>query len=360
MPPSPREGPKRPKALKSNLGSEAESRRRVFSRSQGGGAEPQVERTGQRFRDFAELAVDIYWETDARLRFVYLSDAYEEFTGVAPQQIIGASYRQLVLSHAEDLKVVERHLAILEARLPYNDFEHTWCRQDGTKRILSASGKPFYDHNGVFRGYRCVARDVTVARYLTRRITYQATHDALTDLVNRHEFERRLERALVSAKCRGLAHSLCFLDLDQFKTVNDSAGHVAGDELLKRIAQLLNDQIRSRDTLARVGGDEFALLIENCPTEKAKDIADALLTTIREFRFEWKGLVFEIGASIGLVPITRENNSVRELLNTVDVACYTAKNLGRNRVHIYDGAEQEARPHRSQRLRAVGLRNTQL
>lgn len=485
MPPSPKKGPRHPEDRKSSRSVGSESRPRIVSRLPAGGVELQAQRTEQRFRDFAVLAVDVFWETDARLRLVYLSDAYEEFTGVNPQEVIGQSYRELVQNHGEDPKAVERHLAVLEARLPYKDFEHTWrhvngtihimlasgkpfydrdgvyqgyrgvakdvtlrkraeqalrdseqrfkdfaeiavdlfwetdadlrfryvpenCKKvmgigaeqmigwthlqllseyiddpdkiahhfgqlearlpyqdfeynwkhpDGSIRVLRSSGKPFYDRHNVFQGYRGVARDVTEAHYLTRRITYQATHDGLTGLVNRHEFERRLERALASARSRRLTHSLCFLDLDQFKIVNDSAGHLAGDELLKRIAGLLKEQIRSRDTLARVGGDEFALLIENCTTEKAKSIADTLVATIREFRFVWEGRTYEIGISIGLVPITSDSDSVVQLLSSVDVACYTAKDLGRNRVHIYQGADKEAGSRHSEIIRAAELFN---
>lgn len=309
----------------------------------------------QRFKDFAEIAVDIFWETDADFRFSYVPDACRQIMGIGPDQMIGWTHQQLLNEYIDDPDKIVHHCGQLEAQLAYHDFEYNWKHPDGGVRVLRSSGKPFYDRNNVFQGYRGVARDVTEAHHLTRRITYQATHDALTGLVNRHEFERRLERALASAKARKLTHALSFLDLDQFKIVNDSAGHIAGDALLKRVAALLKTQIRSRDTLARVGGDEFALLIENCTLEKAKAIVDALISTVGEFRFVWEGRTFEVGISIGLVPITPASESVVQLLSLVDVACYTAKDLGRNRVHIYQGADKEARARHTEILRAAEL-----
>ncbi|MDH3690418.1 MAG: EAL domain-containing protein, partial [Gammaproteobacteria bacterium] len=320
-------------------------------------AEQALRDSQKRFKDFAEIAVDVFWETDADLRFRHVPESCRNIMGIGPEQMIGWTHPQVLNDYIDDPDKIAHHFGQLEARLPYQDFEYNWKHPDGTIRVLRSSGKPFYSPDNAFQGYRGVARDVTEAHYLTRRITYQATHDALTGLVNRHEFERRLERALESARSRSLTHALCFLDLDQFKIINDSAGHIAGDALLKRVAEVLKEQLRSRDTLARVGGDEFALLAENCTTEKAKAIADSLVSTIREFRFVWEGRTFEVGISVGLVPITPQSESVVQLLSLVDVACYTAKDLGRNRVHVYQETDKEAQSRHSEILRAAELIN---
>jgi diguanylate cyclase (GGDEF)-like protein len=170
----------------------------------------------------------------------------------------------------------------------------------------------------------------------TQQISYQATHDTLTGLINRREFEARLERALRSAQQHGNVHALCFMDLDQFKIVNDTCGHNAGDELLRQIAHQLRQKIRERDTLARIGGDEFTLLLENCHLDDAYKVASQLGETVHNFRFAWQDRFFSIGTSIGLVVINTLSESVASLLSQADAACYTAKDLGRNRVYVYN------------------------
>lgn len=169
----------------------------------------------------------------------------------------------------------------------------------------------------------------------TERLSYQASHDALTGLVNRREFERRLEKALSAAREEGRVHALCYLDLDQFKIVNDTCGHVAGDELLRQLTVLLQSKVRDADTLARLGGDEFGVLLDSCPLEQAKIVADLLRQTVKDFHFVWKEKPFVIGVSIGLVPINQDAGSLDAVLSCADAACYAAKDLGRNRVHLY-------------------------
>lgn len=169
----------------------------------------------------------------------------------------------------------------------------------------------------------------------TVQLTYYATHDSLTGLVNRREFEDRMGQALLSARQNGGVHALCFMDLDHFKIVNDTCGHDAGDELLRQVASLLKYKIREGDTLARVGGDEFGLLLENCQLERALEIGHLLCETIRAFRFSWSGKTFTIGASIGIVVINRASDNVSSVLSRADSACYSAKDRGRNQVYVY-------------------------
>ena len=203
-----------------------------------------------------------------------------------------------------------------------------------------------------------VFHDVTEPRRMAQQMAHDATHDALTNLANRREFERRLERALASAKQFGSRHALCYLDLDQFKLVNDAAGHAAGDELLRQIRGLLAGKFRGRDTLARLGGDEFGLLLENCELERALRISDMVIATLRNHRFAWQQWTFHVGVSIGLVSITADAESATQLLTQADVACYTAKERGGNRAHVYQREGTEPPESHAQILRAATLRDS--
>lgn len=175
----------------------------------------------------------------------------------------------------------------------------------------------------------------------TQRLSYQASHDTLTGLINRREFEQRLERALASARQFNHVHTLCYLDLDQFKVVNDTCGHVAGDELLRQLSTLLQAKLRERDTLARLGGDEFGVLLENCDAAAAQPVAEVLRQTVKDYRFLWQGRAFGVGVSIGMVEINADSGNLSALLSAADAACYAAKDRGRNRVHLYQEQDGE-------------------
>ncbi len=205
----------------------------------------------------------------------------------------------------------------------------------GRDYAVQDSAAPIRDRGGAIVGAVLVFQDVTEARRIAREIAHQANHDPLTGLVNRREFERRVENSLISTRVHGAQHALCFIDLDRFKIVNDTAGHAAGDEVLRQVAALLKRRVRGRDTLARLGGDEFCLLIENCPLDKAYALSEGLVAGVRQYRFFWEGRAFEIGASIGVVPVDKDSESTKHLLTDADVACYTAKDRGRNRVQIH-------------------------
>ncbi len=167
------------------------------------------------------------------------------------------------------------------------------------------------------------------------QIKHMAYHDVLTGLANRFQFELVLKRLLNSSKEQGELHAFLYLDLDQFKIVNDTCGHVAGDELLRQLSMVLKKHVRERDTLARLGGDEFGVLLEFCPLSRAQQIAEKLLSEINEYRFSWEGRSFALGASIGLVLISPAHTDIGEIMSQADLACYTAKDLGRNRVYVY-------------------------
>ena len=230
-------------------------------------------------------------------------------------------------------------------------------RRDGHQFDIEYSAAPISGRDGRIFGVVLVFHDVSERRLMIRQMAHDAAHDSLTGLANRREFERRLERALAGAKEHAVEHALCYLDLDQFKIINDTAGHAAGDELLKRVKHLLAESFRERDTLARLGGDEFGLLLEHCPLEQAKLVTKTVIDALRDHRFIWKGRTFQVGASIGIVPITAQSESVGQLLSQADVACYTAKEQGRARIHVYEHADSEPAQRHSELLRVSGLRD---
>ncbi len=201
-----------------------------------------------------------------------------------------------------------------------------------------------------------VLRDVTEAHRLTRRLDYQATHDSLTGLLNRRAFEKALQEVLERDRGEGSTHALCYLDLDQFRLVNNTAGHLAGDQLLCQVCDLFRRRLGDRDVLGRLGGDEFGLLLRNCTREAAKEICEQLVKAVAEFRFVWKGASFKIGLSVGVVPIHGHALDSVKLLTQSDVACYSAKEQGRGRVHVYGGDRKNVSQHHHSRLyRAAGL-----
>ncbi|MBW8371768.1 MAG: EAL domain-containing protein [Thiobacillus sp.] len=182
----------------------------------------------------------------------------------------------------------------------------------------------------------------------TARLVYQASHDALTGLINRREFEQRLERTLWSALQQDREHALCYMDLDQFKVINDSCGHAAGDELLRQLALLLKSNLRERDTLARLGGDEFALLLENCSIPDALEVADTFRAEVQRFRFKWQDRIFAVGMSVGMVAINRDSSTAASLLSAADAACFVAKDRGRNQIHVYESRDIDLVRHRGE------------
>ncbi|WP_018946532.1 bifunctional diguanylate cyclase/phosphodiesterase [Thioalkalivibrio sp. AKL17] len=197
--------------------------------------------------------------------------------------------------------------------------------------------------DGDVTGAVIVLQDMTALSDMTSRLNHQATHDDLTELFNRREFERRVESALSIPGRHRTPHVLCYMDLDQFKIVNDTCGHLAGDALLQRLAELLPRHIRESDTLARLGGDEFGLLLNHCPVERAQEIAEEIIDTVRDLRFEWEGRRFDIGVSIGLVPVYGAQKDLNILLSQADSACYAAKETGRNTVYLWREGDDRLR-----------------
>gem|GEM_PF-502136 len=221
--------------------------------------------------------------------------------------------------------------------------------------IISHSAAPIRNRNNEIIGAVLVFRDVTEEQKLAGQLSWQATHDNLTGLVNRREFESRLEKEIAFAKSSGLESALCYLDLDQFKIVNDTCGHLAGDELLRQVSNLLDHRLRQTDTLARLGGDEFGILLHQSSLAAAQQVAISLQKQLQQFRFVWEDKTFQVGVSIGLVAINAETPDLTSALSAVDAACYAAKNQGRNRIHIYQADDQELIKQRGEMRWAVQI-----
>lgn len=310
-------------------------------------ANRRMQASEARFKDFAETAADWFWETDAQHRFTYLSERFERSTGTVAQACLGSTVGEVFGSRIDSARQKRACQEALDNRTAPCDLELSWGHADGTIRIQQVSAVRFNDDEGEFRGYRGTGRDVTTARQLSQQLSHQASHDSLTGLVNRREFELQLARELEDVARTDAHHALCFLDLDQFKLVNDTSGHVAGDELLRQLGEVLKAHVRRGDTVARIGGDEFGVLLKNCSLVEALRVSKNLRNAVGEFRFGWEDKVFDIGVSIGLVAVTREAGDTGKLLNEADAACYAAKESGRNRVHVF-------RPDDEDQLRRQG------
>ncbi len=215
--------------------------------------------------------------------------------------------------------------------------------REGQEKAIQDSAAPIRDRGGCIVGAVVVFHDVTRERRLRRALAFQAAHDALTGLINRREFDARLHAALQATRRGGAGHAVLYIDLDQFKLVNDTCGHSAGDRLIREITALIQARVRAVDVIARLGGDEFGVLLEGCSLEQAGTIAETVRQAIRDHRFVWAGNTLSVGASIGIVDITPNTESVAALLSAADVACYSAKDQGRNRIQVYEGGHGEQR-----------------
>jgi diguanylate cyclase (GGDEF)-like protein/PAS domain S-box-containing protein len=277
--------------------------------------------------------------TDAKGVIDYLNPVAEALTGWRLEDSQGRAIEEIFRAfHEETCEPLENPLAVAirRTRSIKSVRPMLLIRRDGNEIYVESTASPIRDGSGAVSGGVLVFHDVSEARELNRRLSYHASHDVLTGLVNRREFENRMERALKSAKARETSYALCCLDLDQFKIVNDTCGHSAGDALLGQVGALLKSKVRWRDTLARLGGDEFGILLESCSLDEAMRTAESLREAVRNFKFTWEERTFRLGASIGVVPISADNADVASVLSAADSACQAAKEAGRNRVHSFE------------------------
>lgn len=280
--------------------------------------------------------------TDPLGKTRYLNRVAEQLTGWNNEMAEGLDIAQtlnLVDAHTGQ---ASEHVAIkcLRLRQAIGMSTHTQLiTREGRRIDVEESAAPIWSRDGDILGAVVVFRDVSHERKLSQQLSWQATHDALTGLINRREFEHLVAGALHTAKQDGHVHALLYLDLDQFKVINDTCGHGAGDVLLQLLSKMLQGQMRDSDILARLGGDELGVLLPHCPLDHARLIGEQLRQSIREFRFAWDERSFELGVSIGIVEINQDSKSMSELLSAADQACYLAKEQGRNRIHVYQESD---------------------
>ena len=307
-----------------------------------------IENALARQKEQAEITLhsvgDAVITADEQGNVIYLNPVAEQLTGWRKEEARAQPLRNIyrivnettrkALEHPAMMGVLDMPIAGLSA--------HTiLISRTGEEFAVEDNAAPIRDGRGQISGAILVFRDVTAPRQMQKQIGWQASHDPLTGLANRREFEALLERSLASAREQRKQHALLYLDLDQFKVINDTCGHMAGDELLKQVANLLLPLVRGSDTLARLGGDEFGVLIEGCSLEQAEQVAQKLHRTLVDFRFVWREKNFRIGVSIGLVAIHAQSGALSNLFSAADAACYMAKEQGRNRIWIHQENDSE-------------------
>ncbi|MDH4048012.1 MAG: EAL domain-containing protein [Gammaproteobacteria bacterium] len=282
--------------------------------------------------------------TDNEGRIDYMNRAAESMTGANREEAAGHRIAELFsLIDETDRRAlgdpVEKCLAMRRrvnmgrrALLVSRDGEH--------EHSVEITASPIRGPGNSISGTVVVFHDVSEVRGLTRQMSYQATHDPLTGLVNRREFERRLQESMDTARTDENVHMLFYMDLDRFKAVNDSCGHLAGDNLLREVAALIKDKVRDSDFVGRLGGDEFGALLARCPIEKARQIATDICNAVADYRFVWKDKIFNIGISVGLVEINHASGTLQDVISAADSACYVAKQRGRGQVHVYSARDE--------------------
>lgn len=308
------------------------------------------ERTAELYleKERAEVTLDSIADavitTDAQGNVQRLNPVAEQLTGWRMQDVKGkpltAVYR--AINEATRAPADEITAAALRAGKPVNGSGCTVLQaRDGREFAVDESAAPIYDHDDRVIGSVLVFRDVSAKREMARQLSHQASHDALTGLPNRANFESRLQQAIESARKNSQQHAFLYLDLDRFKFVNDTCGHAAGDELLRQVSELFRAAVRESDIAARLGGDEFGVLLLHCPLPVAKKIAEKIRKRVEEFRFLWGGRSFSVGVSIGLIAIHAGSGDTTRVLSAADRACYLAKEQGRNNVQIYQDNDKE-------------------
>ncbi|MEL7008314.1 MAG: EAL domain-containing protein [Cyanobacteria bacterium J06588_4] len=295
----------------------------------------------QRYKDLAQAGANVFWELDKQLKYSYISGSTEDLCGLDPEDLKGNYPPQLHKNNPLLDVDWEKFERLTKTRQPFKNFTFSLQDRDKGVRIFKINGNPLFDEQHNFLGYRGVKQEITAEQNLYQKIAYQAAYDDLTGLLNRREFNQKLEYSVQKAHKYSTESVLCYLDLDRFKIVNDTAGHLVGDRLLSELAKLLEGMIRKEDTLGRLGGDEFGLLLEGCSITEAKQVCEQLIKAINNYRLKWKTVEFDVGVSIGMVGISNNAADAAELLSRADLACYQAKNLGRGRVYVVDNNDRD-------------------
>ena len=312
-----------------------------------------IEAARYREKELAEVTLHAIGDgvitTDADGRVEYMNPAAEEYTGWNCEEARGRPL-DVVYDVVDEQTGQPLPFAVDNEQQPQGARGITvkLVGRGGSSCAVRDSCAPIHDRKGKMVGRVVVFHDVSQIHAMAQQLTWQASHDPLTGLINRREFERCLGGLVESARADGKQHALMYMDLDNFKTVNDTCGHAAGDELLRQLTTVMLSKMRGSDTLGRVGGDEFAGLLESCPLDQGMRIANGLREAVRDFRFIWQDKTFGVGISIGLVPIDAESGGVSRLLATADSICYEAKSKGRDRVQVYRPSDGKASSQRGE------------
>jgi diguanylate cyclase (GGDEF)-like protein/PAS domain S-box-containing protein len=285
--------------------------------------------------------------TDAEGRVDYINPVAQDLTGWDMRNAHGESIESLMtLINEHTRATVDNPLSrcLKEGRVITLADGSVLINKDGNEVPIQDSAAPIRDRIGNIIGAVMVFHDVSKESRLFRKLSYQASHDTLTGLINRREFENKLVTALDAAhNSPDQTHALLYLDLDQFKVVNDTFGHTAGDELLRQVAEVVQANIRSTDIVARLGGDEFGILLERCTEERAMEVGEAIRGAVESHRFNWKDAFTSARCSLGVVMVSKESPDVASVMSSADVACYSAKDMGRNQIHLYQDSDASMR-----------------
>jgi len=298
----------------------------------------------QRYRELFQNVTAGVFQTTPDGKFMAANPALVRMLGYDSED------EMLALDVARDIYVDADHRAAWATAMAeggeVRNAELALKRRDGSKIVVLENSRAVRDTEGRVIFYEGTLTDITAAHELSQQLSYDASHDALTGLANRREFELKLQRAIEMTQATGAQHAVCYLDLDRFKVVNDTCGHVAGDELLRQLGHVLQLKVRSADVVARLGGDEFVLLLHNCGPNDALQVANNLLKAVAAFQFVWAQHTFTLGVSIGVVMVNTSFRRLAQVMNAADTACYSAKDAGRNRIHVFqEDAEAVAQRH---------------
>lgn len=290
--------------------------------------------------------------TDINGIVTYINPAAENLLGITVSAAEGLHINQVFLvKYFSDKKPIKYPIAtcLMDGKPIHHETPLLLFGANDTEFVIRDTATPIRTRSGKITGMVLVFHDFTHIQNISDQLTYQASHDELTGLFNRREFEKQLTTILEEIEHTNEEHSICYIDLDYFKIINDTCGHFAGDQALKEISRIIHNNIRKNDVLARLGGDEFGVIFRNCPFKKAFDISSTIKDKIKDYKFTWEQHVFDVGASIGMTTISNEQQTLSELMIQADTACYVAKDKGRNYVHVYHG-EDESQLKRSGEL----------
>lgn len=319
-------------------------------------AKAEQSQLGDYLAGVLEGTEDLVLALDNQLKVITFNNAYQkQFKDIFGFTIaVGDNLPEILDSFPNERRIYQR---LWERALERDNFcvEMPLAQREEDIPIYEIRFSRITNSKGERLGAAHIARNITDRVKVQEKLNYLAKHDPLTGIFNRREFQSRLTRCLTNAQQRESTHALLYMDLDQFKEVNDCCGHSAGDELLRQISRIINDKIRQRDAFARVGGDEFAAILENCSTAEAHRVAENIRDAISSYEFKYEDQYFKIGVSIGLVPITHESESTEQLIKIADSTCYAAKAAGRNRVHSYNMHREQRRTELKQSKQQIQM-----